>query len=58
VLWGEVKFIDNASGHYLPNGSVAREAANKAFTDYGFKVSSGVYQEKFYDFNLKRWVIK
>ncbi len=58
ILWGEVKFIDNASGHYLPQGPAAQSAAVKAFADYGFKVPSGAYQEKVYDFNLGRWVAK
>ncbi|WP_156957792.1 hypothetical protein [Paracidovorax oryzae] len=58
VFWGEVKFIDNASGHYLPQGPAAQSAAVKAFTDYGFKVPSGAYQDKVYDFKLRKWVAK
>jgi len=56
VLWGEVKYIDNASGHYLPQGSSAESAAVKAFGDYGFKVPEGAYVNKVYDFKLGRWV--
>ncbi|WKB55626.1 hypothetical protein [Eleftheria terrae] len=43
VLWGEVKYIKNASGHYLPQGASAEAAAVKAFSDYGFKVPEGAY---------------
>ncbi len=52
------KFIDNASGHYLPQGPAAQSAAVKAFTDYGFKVPSGAYQDKVHDFKLRKWVPK
>jgi hypothetical protein len=56
VLWGQVKYIDNASGHYLPQGAIAEAAAMKAFSDYGFKVHNGAYMNKVFDFNLGRWV--
>lgn len=58
ILWGEVKSFDNASGHYLPQGAGARTAAEKAFSDYGFKVPASAYTEKIYDFGLGKWVKK
>jgi hypothetical protein len=58
ILWGTVKSLDNASGHYLPVGPSAESSAPDAFVNYGFKVPGGVYQEKVYDFALKRWVPK
>jgi len=58
ILWGTVKSLDNASGHYLPVGPSAESSALDAFENYGFKVPDGVYQEKVYDFTLKRWVPK
>ena len=56
VLWGMVKSLDNASGHYLPTGPSAESSALDAFENYGFKVPDNVYQQKVYDFTLKRWV--
>jgi hypothetical protein len=53
-----VKSLDNASGHYLPEGQSARDAAVNAFRDAGFKVPETAYVEKVYDFKLGKWVPK
>jgi hypothetical protein len=42
---GEIKYIDNNSGHYRPSGIDAQRAAEKAFSDIGFKVE-GKYIER------------
>lgn len=42
---GEVKYIDNTSGHYEPSGSAAQAAAEKAFSQKGLDVG-GKYIEK------------
>jgi hypothetical protein len=43
---GQIKFIDNASGHYKPNGIEARQAAESAFRNAGFNIE-GKYIERF-----------
>ncbi|MDQ1925054.1 hemagglutinin repeat-containing protein, partial [Massilia pseudoviolaceinigra] len=58
IYSGQVKTLDNASGHYLPEGQSAQDAAVKAFKDAGFKVPDGAYVEKVYDFKLGKWVPK
>lgn len=58
VLWGTVKYIDNASGHYLPNGDAAAGAAVKAFRNHGFQVSGERYIDKIFDFKSRKWVKK
>jgi hypothetical protein len=45
VVNGELKFIDNSSGHYLPSGSSAQMAAEEAFNNLGFD-TRGKYIEK------------
>ncbi|WP_343638233.1 LysM peptidoglycan-binding domain-containing protein [Roseateles sp.] len=52
---GKVK-LDNASGHYRPEGESAQSAATAAFEKAGFTVTS--YTEKVFDFKLGRWVKK
>lgn len=58
VLWGTVKYIDNASGHYLPNGDAAAGAAVKAFGNHDFQVSDERYINKIFDFKSRKWVKK
>lgn len=58
IYSGQVKTLDNASGHYLPEGQSAQDAAVNAFRDAGFKVPDGAYVEKVYDFKLGKWVPK
>jgi RHS repeat-associated protein len=38
IRGGQVKSIDNRSGHYLPKGRLARQAAEQAFKKAGFEV--------------------
>jgi hypothetical protein len=45
VVNGELRFIDNASGHYLPRGYNAQRAAEEAFQRLGFD-TTGKYIEK------------
>jgi hypothetical protein len=45
---GEIKYLDNAAGHYLPQGPAAQEAAEQAFRNAGFD-PAGKYVEKVYD---------
>ncbi len=58
IYSGQVKSLDNASGHYLPEGQSARDAAVNAFRNAGFKVPETAYVEKVYDFKLGKWVPK
>jgi uncharacterized Zn-binding protein involved in type VI secretion len=58
IYSGQVKSLDNASGHYLPEGKSARDAAVNAFREAGFKVPEAAYVEKVYDFKLGKWVPK
>jgi hypothetical protein len=51
---GEIKYLDNASGHYLPTGRAAQEAAERAFTEAGFD-PKGKYIAKFFD-PQKGWI--
>ena len=51
---GEIKYLDNASGHYLPKGPAAQEAAEQAFRNAGFD-PAGNYIEKVYD-PQKGWI--
>jgi hypothetical protein len=45
VVNGELKWIDNKSGHYLPGGDSARQAAETAFGDAGWN-AEGTYVER------------
>lgn len=45
IVRGEVKYIDNSSGHYEPSGSAAQAAAERAFSQKGLDVA-GKYIEK------------
>ncbi|MFF5956818.1 hypothetical protein [Streptomyces luteogriseus] len=46
-LWqGNIKRINNMSGHYQPKGPQARTAAEKAFRDAGFEVGEKTYNER------------
>jgi hypothetical protein len=45
VVSGELKFIDNRSGHYQPSGLSAQMAAENAFSSLGFDVE-GKYVER------------
>ncbi|WP_233295403.1 DUF4214 domain-containing protein [Massilia antarctica] len=56
IFSGQVKFLDNASGHYVPSGPSAQDAAIRAFTNAGFKVPDAAYVQKIYDFRLGKWV--
>lgn len=58
IVGGRIKYIDNTSGHYLPEGDSAKNAALKAFRENGFNVSDERYIEKKWDFKLKKWVPK
>ena len=42
---GELQWLDNTSGHYLPSGTAAQNAATSAFENAGIKVT-GPYIEK------------
>ncbi|MGT0194101.1 LysM peptidoglycan-binding domain-containing protein [Burkholderia pyrrocinia] len=45
VHGGQLKFIDNFSGHYRPSGAAAQSAAEQAFRSLGFNVD-GLYIER------------
>lgn len=45
-LNGDVKWLNNASGHYKPVGANAKKAAESAFEQAGFN-GAGKYTEKF-----------
>jgi hypothetical protein len=55
---GQFKMLDNASGHYLPEGISAQNAALDAFQNAGYTVRDGAYIEKMWDAQLGRWVQK
>lgn len=44
---GQLKSLDNASGHYQPSGASAQEAAESAFQQAGFD-SIGKYLERMF----------
>jgi hypothetical protein len=48
VVNGEIKFIDNSSGHYEPVGQSAKISAENAFKLLGFNVEN--------KFIFKKWV--
>jgi RHS repeat-associated protein len=52
---GQLQYIDNASGHYLPSGSAAQDAAVNAFENAGLG-GTGLYIEKVW--NGRAWVPK
>jgi hypothetical protein len=58
IYSGQVRSLDNASGHYLPEGPSARDFAVTAFRNAGFTVPKSAYVEKIYDFTLGKWVPK
>lgn len=43
---GNIKSIDNRSGHYQPKGPEARTAAEEAFRGAGFEVGENTYKER------------
>jgi hypothetical protein len=45
VVDGAIKYIDNASGHYLPSGALTQTAAESAFAKLGFD-TTGKYVTK------------
>jgi len=47
VHGGQIKFLDNASGHYQPSGIEAQRAAEDAFRRIGFNVE-GKYIERIF----------
>lgn len=55
LVRGEVHYIDNSSGHYLPTGASAQRAAEAAFERAGLKVE-GKYVEKVYNEAKGKWV--
>lgn len=55
VSGGSIIEIDNASGHYLPQGPNARIAALKAFRGHGFQVPDRNYLEKVWNKTTKLW---
>lgn len=57
VTAGQIAEIDNASGHYLPKGANARQAAIEAFRESGFDVHDRVYIEKFFNDRTKLWEV-
>jgi hypothetical protein len=44
IVNGEVRAINNASGHYKPSGSSAQTAAKNAFANTGLPVRAGAYK--------------
>jgi len=44
---GEIKYIDNYSGHYRPTGIDAQRAAEKVFSNIGFKVEGRYIERSF-----------
>jgi hypothetical protein len=55
VVGGQIIYIDNASGHYLPSGLSARNAALGAFRANGYNVSDSTYVEKVWD-AIRGWI--
>ena len=55
VSGGQIVQIDNASGHYLPSGPGARQAAVQAFGNQGFQVPDSVYVEKVWNPQTQLW---
>lgn len=53
IVNGEIRYIDNTSGHYLPTGPAAEKAAVDAFNRNGLN-ASGKYIEKVW--NGSAWV--
>jgi hypothetical protein len=52
---GVIKYIDNSSGHYLPNGASMEAEAIAAFEREGFEVS-GKFVHKRWDGEVGKWV--
>ncbi len=52
---GEVRWVDNASGHYLPSGPSAQQAAEEAFRRAGIDITDK-YMEKVW--RNGAWVVK
>jgi RHS repeat-associated protein len=55
IVNGQIRQIDNTSGHYLPSGSSAEKAAVNAFNRAGLN-ANGTYVEKIWNGNV--WVPK
>jgi hypothetical protein len=55
VSGGGILQMDNASGHYLPNGQDARDSALAGFRANGFQVRADVYIEKAWNPTTLRW---
>jgi len=55
IVGGEIRMIDNSSGHYLPSGAGAQAAAETAFQTAGFG-TAGTYVEKIWSGSA--WVAK
>lgn len=47
IINGEIKYIDNYSGHYRPAGAAAQRAAEDAFSSLGFDVNGKYVERKF-----------
>jgi hypothetical protein len=45
VVGGEIRSINNASGHYKPAGPEAQAAAENAFRTAGVKIAPNAYKE-------------
>ena len=55
IVDGQIRMIDNSSGHYLPSGAGAQAAAETAFQNAGFS-TAGTYVEKVWSGSA--WVAK
>jgi filamentous hemagglutinin len=49
VLNGQIKSIDNSSGHYLPSGSSAQTSAEVAFSQLGFDTIEKYIEKLWFD---------
>jgi hypothetical protein len=56
VRKGNIKYVDNSSGHYLPKGPSAKLAVINAFKEAGFGDISDKYVEKKWSQSQKAWV--
>lgn len=45
IVNGQIRSVNNASGHYRPSGSSAQTAAENAFHDLDLDVAPGAYRE-------------
>jgi hypothetical protein len=44
---GELRYLDNKSGHYRPSGDTARQAALKAFEQHKMQPRDGYIEREF-----------